>query len=170
MFGPHRFRANFDGTSCALGASVQTKEEYLAHYRHMRADLLAVIDGLTDAQISEPTLEGWSVKDHLLHIALWDEIRASEVERISAGEDSLWRMREEQVDAIADVLYELRSKATVAQARWEIASTHNRVLAALEAASPRGLDASLYGEAGLPSDHEAAHVSWIKRWRAERGY
>jgi uncharacterized damage-inducible protein DinB len=149
---------------------VETKEEYLAHYRGMRAELLEAVDGLTDEQISERSLDGWSVKDHLLHIALWDELRASEVERISAGQDSLWKMQEEQVDAIADVLYDLRRAATAAQAKWELANTHERLLATLSAASERGLDASLYGEAGLPSDHEAAHTSWVKRWRAERGY
>ncbi|MGE0597994.1 MAG: DinB family protein [Dehalococcoidia bacterium] len=149
---------------------METKDEYIAYCRGMRGDLLGAIDGLTDVQISEQSLDGWSVKDHLLHIALWDEFRAAEVERISAGQDSLWKMREEQVDAIADVLYALRRSATAAQAKWEAANTHDRLLNALSEATPRGLDASLYGEAGLPSDHEAAHTSWIKRWRAERGY
>ncbi|MGE3075874.1 MAG: DinB family protein [Dehalococcoidia bacterium] len=149
---------------------METKDEYIAYYRGMRGELLGAIDGLTDQQLSEQSLDGWSVKDHLLHIALWDEFRASEVERISAGQDSLWKMQEEQVDAIADVLYDLRRTASPSQARWEIASTHERLLKALSAASPRGLDATRYGEAGLPSDHEAAHTSWIKRWRAEHGY
>lgn len=34
---------------------------------------------------------------------------------------------------------------------------------AIAAATPRGLDGSLYGEAGLRSTHEAAHTGWIKR-------
>jgi len=44
-----------------------------------------------------------------------------------------------------------------------------RLVEAISAASPRGLDASLYGEAGLVSSHEAAHAGWIKDWRAKRG-
>ena len=36
-------------------------------------------------------------------------------------------------------------------------------------APTRGLDGSLYGEAGLRSDHEAQHTAWIRRWRSERG-
>jgi hypothetical protein len=43
----------------------EDREALLQHYRLMRADLLAAIDGLTDALLSEPTLDGWSIKDHL---------------------------------------------------------------------------------------------------------
>ena len=54
------------------------RDDLLRHYRETRADLLAAIDRLTDDQFSERTLDGWSMKDHLLHICLWDEIRAAE--------------------------------------------------------------------------------------------
>ena len=47
---------------------------------------------LTQAQRTTAGPDGWSVKDHLAHLALWDDIRAGEVERISAGHDSAWRM------------------------------------------------------------------------------
>jgi hypothetical protein len=46
----------------------------------------------------------------------------------------------------------------------------NRLLAAIETATHRGLDASLYGEVALLSRHEEQHAGWIRRWRAERGY
>ncbi len=148
----------------------ENRAELIEHYRAMRRELLAAIDGVSDAQICEPTLDGWSVKDHLLHIALWDEIRAAEVERISAGRDSLWRMSEEQVDQFAGVLYALRRDCSAPQAKWEVEKSHQRLLDAITVASERGLDASLYGEAGVASDHEAEHVLWINRWRGERGY
>ena len=63
----------------------EDRGELLQHFQTMRNDFLATIDGLTDDQLCEPTIDGWSVKDHLLHIALWDDVRASEVERISAA-------------------------------------------------------------------------------------
>jgi hypothetical protein len=39
-----------------------------------RDALLAAIHGLSDAQMTEPSLDGWSVKDHLAHLALWDDV------------------------------------------------------------------------------------------------
>jgi uncharacterized damage-inducible protein DinB len=139
------------------------------HYRQMREGLLSAIDGLSDERMSEPSLDGWSVKDHLAHLANWDDIRASEVVRISAGHDSAWRMTGEQDEAYNALGYALRVALSLNQVRWELATSRQRLLAAISSATPRGLDASLYGEAGLRSSHEAAHAGWIKRWREEKG-
>ena len=150
----------------------EDRDALLQHYRQMRETLLAAIEGLSDEQLSEPSLDGWSVKDHLAHIALWDDLRSSEVARISAGHDSAWRPQSRHDDAFDDfndLAYELRRDMSVAQARWELETSQQRLLAAISAASPRALDASLYGEAGLRTTHEAEHAGWIRRWREERG-
>lgn len=144
----------------------EDRDAILDHYRKTRADLLAVIDGLGDEAMSEPSIDGWSVKDHLLHLAIWDEMRAAEVARISAGHASAWRMSPQQEASFSPTVYALRRGLSAQQARWEIEVTHQHLLDAIAAATPRGLDASLYGEAGLRSTHEAQHTSWLKRWRA----
>jgi uncharacterized damage-inducible protein DinB len=141
----------------------------LQHYQQTRAELLAAIDGLSDDLMTERSLDGWSIKDHLAHIALWDELRASEVKRISAGHEAAWRMNDEQDTAYNDVGYALRAPLSLGQIRWELATSRQRVLDAIAAATPRGLDASLYGEAGLVSSHEVEHAGWIRRWRGEKG-
>lgn len=147
----------------------EDKEELLRYYRGTRQDLLATIDGLSDEALSEPSLDGWSVKDHLLHVATWDEIRAAEVARISAGQASAWRMRGEQDDSYNALSYDLRRELSVAQAKWELETTRQKLLDAIGAASDRGLDPSLYGEAGLRTGHEAEHTEWLRRWREEKG-
>jgi|SRR5215218_3131979 len=145
------------------------REALLEHYREMRAALLAAIGGLSDAALAGPTLDGWSVKDHLAHLALWDDIRAGEVLRISAGHDSAWRMTNDQGNALNALAYSLRRDLSVDQARWELMTSGERLLDAIASATPRGLDASRYGEAALVSTHEAEHTQWITRWRNEGG-
>jgi hypothetical protein len=147
----------------------EDREALLRHYRDMRADLLAAIAGLSDEQMTERTIDGWSVKDHLAHLALWDELRAAEVHRISSGYESASRMagRDGEYSTLG---YDMRSELSLAQIRWESESTHQRLLETIAGASHRGLDGTLYGEAGLRSTHEAAHTAWIVRWRGERGY
>lgn len=147
----------------------EDRDDLLRHYRDSRVRLLEAIDGLTDEQMSEPSLDGWAVKDHLAHLALWDDIRAAEVERISAGHESAWKMTEKQDDDHNATGYELRRDMSAAQARWELESSRRRLLEAITAATPEGLDASRYGAAGLTSDHENQHVGWISRWRGEKG-
>ena len=148
----------------------ENKEDLIQHYRQMRRDLLAAIDGLSDAQMVEPSIDGWSVKDHLAHIALWDDLRAAEVERISAGHDTAWRMTGEQDAAFNAMGHDMRLHLSLAQMRWEFETSRQRLLDALSSATPRGLDPSLYGEAGLHSLHEIEHTGWIKRWRGEKGF
>ena len=147
----------------------EDRDALLQHYRQTREELLSAIHGLTDELMTEPSLDGWSVKDQLAHIALWDDLRAGEVVRLSAGHDSAWRMTPEQDEALNAVAHPVRVALSLEQVRWELATSRQRLLDAISSATPRGLDASLYGEAGLRSMHEARHTGWIKRWRGERG-
>lgn len=147
----------------------EDRDALLQHYRRMREELLAAIDGLSDELLTERSLDGWSVKDHLAHLALWDDIRADEVVRISAGHDSAWRTTGDQDEVFNELGHALRLSLSLDQVRWELATSRQRLLDAIASATPRGLDGSLYGEAGLRSSHEAAHTGWIRRWRAERG-
>ena len=147
----------------------EDREDLLRSYRETRKKLLAAIDGLTDEQMSEPTIDGWAVKDHLAHLALWDDIRAAEVERISAGFDSAWKMTDEQDEALNDTGYEMRRSMSAAQARWELETSRRKLLDAIASAPQEALDPSRYGAAGLRSGHEGQHVEWLERWRREKG-
>lgn len=147
----------------------ENRDELLQHYHRTRADLLAAIDGLADEQMTAPSLDGWSIKDHLAHIASWDEIRAAEVPRISAGHESAWRMSPKQEEVYNELSYDLRRALALAQVSWELTTTRQRLLDAIASATARGLDASLYGEAPLVSSHEVLHTEWINRWRSEHG-
>ena len=156
-----------------IAASVhmpEDRDDLLRHYREMRVELLAAIDGLTDEQLSEPSLDGWSVKDHLAHLSLWDDIRAGEIIRISNGHKPAWPpIGEDQTNDFNSFIHGLREALSLHQVMWELETSRQRVLDAIAAATDRGLDGSLYGEAGLRSTHEATHTVWIKRWREEKG-
>ena len=147
----------------------EDRDDLIAHYRQTRQDLLSVIDGLSDELMTERSLDGWSIKDHLAHLALWDEIRANEVARISAGYETAWRTTGEQDESYNELGHNLRRDLSLEQIRWEFTTTRQHLLDAIAAASPLGLDGSRYGEAGLRSGHEAEHTGWIKRWRGETG-
>jgi uncharacterized damage-inducible protein DinB len=147
----------------------EDRNDLLRYYRESRARMLAALEGLTDEQMSEATLDGWAVKDHLAHLALWDDLRAAEVERISAGFESAWKMTDQQDDAYNDAGHELRRSMSAAQARWELESSRRRLLDAITGATPAALDPERYGSAGLRSSHEDQHAGWIQRWRGEQG-
>jgi len=147
----------------------EDRDALLRHYREMREALLATIHGLSEAQLTEPSLDGWSIKDHLAHLAVWDDLRAGEVTRISAGHASAWSMTNEQAEAYNAMAYAGRRELSLAQVRWELETSRARLVDAIAGATPRGLDPSRYGDAALRSTHEAEHTGWIRRWRSERG-
>lgn len=147
----------------------EDKDALLRHYKDSREVILSAIAGLSDEQMTEPSLDGWSIKDHLAHLAQWDDVRAAEVERISSGHNSAWSMSEEQDDAYNAMAYELRRNLPLDQVRWELERSRQRLLDAISAATPRGLDGSLYGAAGLRSSHESQHAGWITAWRNAKG-
>ena len=144
---------------------MEDRDELLAHYEAMRADLLAAIDGLDEQTMTAPVIDGWSVVDHLAHLAFWDELRASDVERIAAGFETAWRMAPGQDDIVSGVVHECRKPLSPAQARWELDRSRARLMAALRAATGPALEPERYGEAGLRSVHEAQHAGWIRAWR-----
>jgi len=146
----------------------EDREELLRHYRESRVRLMAAIEGLTDDEMSEPSIDGWSVKDHLAHIALWDDIRAAEVDRISAGYESAWNMTDERDEGLNASGYEARRSMSAPQARWEFETSRGKLLDSITRCTPRALDSSLYGAAGLRSGHEDQHAEWLQRWRDHR--
>jgi hypothetical protein len=148
----------------------EDKESLVRRFREMRQELLAAIDGLAPEQMTERTLDGWSVKDHLFHLAFWDGLRAQEVVRISAGHESALKMDDAQDSLANELSHELCLDLGVEQALWELSMSHEALIRALEQATPLGLEPERYGEAGLLSSHGAEHAGWIRRWRGERGY
>jgi uncharacterized protein (TIGR03083 family) len=50
----------------------KTKAELLARMRTARARLETILAGLDEATLAAPGPEGWSVKDHLAHLAAWE--------------------------------------------------------------------------------------------------
>lgn len=146
----------------------EARDALLQHYRRTREGLRTAIAGLSDGEMVDPSLDGWSIKDNLAHIALWDDLRAQEVARISAGHASVWKMSDAQDGAYNDLGYDLRRSLSLPQVLWELANSRQNLLAAIAAATPRGLDAALYGEPALVSTHEVQHAEWINSWRAGR--
>jgi uncharacterized damage-inducible protein DinB len=145
------------------------RQALFSHYRQIRAELTAAFEGLSEAQMVEPSIDGWSVKDNLAHIALWDDFRADEIRRISAGFESVWRMPAENDEALNDIAAIPRRALSLRQVLWEFECSRQRVLDVIAAASERGLDDGLYGNAPLRTGHDLEHAEYIRAWRQKRG-
>lgn len=144
------------------------RNKVIQHLREVRKQFLSSIEGLSEAQMTEPTIDGWSVKDHLNHLAFWHDLRSSEVIRISAGYEHVWPLSVDS-QAVNDIVQPARAHLTLEQALWEYESALERVITAVENANERGLTQSHYGEVGPATTHDLGHADFIRKWRQERG-
>jgi hypothetical protein len=83
------------------------KPELLERLRASRAELNTVLDALTDDQLVSPRdAGGWSIKDHVLNIALWERsivnlLRgAPRYEALGVDEDTYLELDEHGLNAI----------------------------------------------------------------------
>jgi len=119
------------------------------------------IEGLTDAELSDPSLAGWSVMDHLAHLAWSGEPHVDEIARIPTGHETACRLTDEQAEALNTIAHQARRGWLLVQARAEFERSGQRVLEISAAVTPRGFDGSRYGEATLYSEHAAPRAAWI---------
>ncbi len=148
----------------------EKREELYAHYRTTRVAFEAAIEGLTEAQMIDPSIDGWSVKDHLAHLTIWDELRCREIERISGGGHYAWApFDDDQLEAFNSSTVPARRAMPFEQVVAEFHASRQRVFDAIAQATEHGLDESNYGEAALKTSHDLKHAEYILNWRARLG-
>jgi uncharacterized damage-inducible protein DinB len=128
-----------------------SKDEVLANIRAARAELEITFTGLDERQMTEPRTEGgWSIKDHLAHIAEWQRRGLG----VIAGRppwEGLGIEKEEWdrlggTDAINDVLYRRHKDTSLEHVLADFRNTQKQVEQTIESMT----DADLQRE--LPED------------------
>lgn len=130
-----------------------------------RARLKALVDSLTDADLSKPVTPEWSVADMLGHIVFWDGRASMLAKKLAAG--SAWSKEDyetEEVDslngAVAELLQRL-PRRMVANLALEMAADADERVAGLPAERmwPQDRESPLNCER---SGHRAEHLDQIE--------
>lgn len=88
----------------------------------------AYIDSLTEAQLTQPTdAAGWTVKDHLTHLAVWEDgmnalLRREPRHEAMGLDEATWNSGD--YDAMNAVIRERYKDVSVADARQMMANAH----------------------------------------------
>jgi len=129
------------------------------------------VEGLTEEQMSQPAIEGWSVKDHLIHLTVWHEMRFHEVSRIARGGQSAYRpLTDEEVETVNSLTVALRRHLPVSQVLDDLDFARSLVAEAIAGCPEEALDESKYGEVSLTGvQHDFEHAETIKAWRQKEG-
>ncbi|MCL4879266.1 MAG: maleylpyruvate isomerase N-terminal domain-containing protein [Anaerolineae bacterium] len=155
-----------------------SKTELLAAIDRGWNDLNTYIQSLTEAQITQPTdAAGWTVKDHLMHLAVWEDGILALLEKQSRRERmginaAMWAKFDfDEMNAAIQQRHRDKPLAEVLQAHRGI---HQRLVDQIQAAveedlhrptsyfDPEGSDSPLIDKImGNTFGHYEEHIPWM---------
>jgi len=149
-----------------------SRDQLLLEMKTARARVLDAITGLSEEEMSRAEIDGWSAKDHLVHVTVCDEFRFYEIGRISrGGRPGFARMDGEQTDTLNGLMVALRRHLTVDEVMADLDFARSLVLEAIQRAPEHALSPEAYGD--FPVDgsvaHDLEHAAAITAWRNREG-
>ena len=168
---------------------MSSRTELLERIETAWADLLSFLDGLSDRQMTEVRDDqGWNVKDHIIHMAAWEESVAylfegrPRHEALGIDESQFANASFDEINAI---MRDQRKRTDLSSALAEFRRVHGGLVAHMQALSDADLKeqvATFFPQAPTSDErqvldllydntahHFAEHLGWIKALVASRG-
>lgn len=143
-------------------------------------DLQDFLDSISDAQKTELTdAQGWTVKDHLIHLAVWEDSLTALLEGKSRAEalgvdDVVWQSHD--VDAMNAVIQKAHQSMPLNEVVATLGRSHDRMVAQIETLTDDDLmrphrdfqpdstrDEPVIGWiVGNSFEHFADHMAWMQ--------
>lgn len=155
------------------------KSELMERIERAWQELDQMVGALSDEQLSAPGADGWAIKDHLAHMAVWERSLVALLEgRDRSAAMGLQDAASLDTDELNARIYAQHRGFTAAEARALLGTTHDEVRAALARLSYADLQAP-YGRyqpqetgdrkdepvigwvAGNTYEHVDEHRTWI---------
>jgi hypothetical protein len=113
-----------------------TREDVLEEIRASRAEVEAIIDNLSEKQMTQSTDDGgWSIKDHLAHITAWQQHGLAVInghqpyEAIGVDQETYESL---DMHGINEIIYKRNRDRSLSDVMSDFNRTHTKVLAAIE--------------------------------------
>ena len=148
-----------------------TRDQFLLEMDAAHDRVNEAIAGLSEEQMSQRDLDGWSVKDHLTHLTLWHELRFFELSRIACGGRAGFPVTDEAgVEHINQQFAANRRSLPLTQVLADLDFAREMVRQAVANCPEDRLDLRFYEELGPNgAGHEMSHAEMITAWRGRKG-
>jgi DinB superfamily len=141
-----------------------TRDQLLLEMDTARERVNKAIAGLSEEQMSQQDLDGWSVKDHLTHLTLWHELRFFELSRIARG--GFPETDEAGVEHINEQFAANRRPLPLTQVLADLDFARDMIRQAVSNCPEDRLDLRFYEELGPNgAGHEISHAEMIMALR-----
>ena len=121
-------------------AATPTKADLIERINRAWSTLEGAIAGLGEEALTTPGDDGWSVRDHLVHIECWERYLLAILERRSPSTAigiDLATLRSTEDDPLNELIRERATEQPLSQVLADLRRTHERLLA-VAAALPEG--------------------------------
>ena len=155
-----------------------TKDELLRAIQKSRAELEAVLAGLTEEQMTDPGVMGdWSVKDILSHLTAWEAETVTLLAKTKQGKQPAAGHSDKEIDALNARWYKENKNRPLNHVLADHAGVRKQLLRQLESCSEAELNAPrpwlknrAVGEwvIGDTFEHEAEHLMSLREWRQNK--
>lgn len=163
----------------AEGNRAMKRDELIQALEETRDRLDAVIEALSEAQLTEPgAADGWSVKDILAHLTAWEVDLLTNLGKARRGQKpgkTDWNAA--SIQAQNEKWYAEYLDRPLDRVLTDFHGVHRQVLRVLEDLSDQDLAAPTRWLQGRPLmtyfighvlDHEAEHLPQLEAWRQEK--
>ena len=150
-------------------------------------ELCDTVDGLGPNGLTITGTDGWAVKDHLIHVAAWEQMLLGLLEGRARGDVmGISEPDDATTDAVNDAVWKLHRHETPEQAMRYFKDAHAQLVTGLARLNPGDLERpyshyhpSTAGEDGTDRpvmewvvsdtyEHYAEHIGWINDLTAKR--
>jgi uncharacterized protein (TIGR03083 family) len=116
-----------------MGGSAMTRTEWVERIQRGWWELDELVAVLDAAALEAPMADGWRVKDHLAHLAAWEESLVALLEgRDREAAVGVSGIGKADVDSVNAAILERHREDSPAQAVASLRDTHRRLLAKLD--------------------------------------
>ncbi|HEY4025363.1 MAG TPA: DinB family protein [Candidatus Dormibacteraeota bacterium] len=125
--------------------------------------LQEAIRSLDDRQLTAPGPEGWSIKDHLAHLARWEQIVRDRLDGRDPGVAlAIPDDQQQDVDAVNAHLRQRDAGLSTSEVLQTLTETHVRLVARIESLDAGELERWTENIEGNTHEHFAEHLDWIR--------
>jgi uncharacterized damage-inducible protein DinB len=167
----------------AFPPAPESKAELMERIRRERGALERVLNGLSDDDYAALGPDGWSVKDHLAHLAAWERKQLALMrgrpphEGLGVDEETY---RSDDVDRVNAQVHERNRDLALPEVLDALRSAFDEMVSALEGMSEADLQRPnnpndpedtrdlLEGVTGNTYEHDMEHRAWIEALLARR--
>jgi hypothetical protein len=173
--------------SLATSDEPRTAAELVDRVQIDWAALEYAVASLSEAQLTAPGPEGWSVKDHLMHVGDWERAVTAVLRRRPQYEGfglnaATYAGLDDDLDGLNDVLYRRSKAVSIAEVHARRRRAHAEVLDALATLTDADIQKTIAEYTADPTDtrplltkiacdtyaHYEEHTRWIKELLTSR--